>query len=168
MSKTKNQKRNAKLAERAKFETLCFQVEHYKHLSQFVLPDESKLLDKELDLIKENELSEDFLLLQEIIKGVEQQFKALPDNHRGTFNGSAVAYFLGIAIATPDQEDTSFLLNTTQPIEYPLQTNVYYDNEIRNEIADWLKEKQYKMSTRFGQPIIKLPHIVVEIRRIIA
>lgn len=48
-------------------------------------------------------------------------------------------------------------------INLPLQTKIVYDNEVRNQVVNWLKDYGGTISTRIGIPILKLPNMVVEI-----
>ena len=39
--------------------------------------------------------------------------------------------------------------------------------EYRNEVVDWVKENYEGVKTRLGQPILKLPNMVIEFRRVV-
>jgi hypothetical protein len=44
---------------------------------------------------------------------------------------------------------------------------IAYDNEIRNRVVDWVKAHYEGVTTRLGQPIIKLQNMVVEFKRVL-
>lgn len=97
--------------------------------------------------------------------GVRREFGIEPENERCSLNGAIVPYLLGITTVCPDSADTyvpGLFLG-----EYPLQVVVAYDNEVRNQVVDWAKARFDGMTTRFGQPILKLPKMVVEFKRIL-
>ncbi|MDY5759359.1 MAG: hypothetical protein SPK34_00155 [Bacteroidaceae bacterium] len=89
----------------------------------------------------------------------------MPENERCSLNGAIVPYLMGITTICPDSADTyvpGLFLG-----EYPLQVVVAYDNEVRNQVVDWAKARFDGMTTRLGQPILKLPKMVVEFKRIL-
>ena len=95
----------------------------------------------------------------------EINIEAIPENERCSLNGAIVPYLLGITTVCPDSADTyvpGLFLG-----EYPLQVVVAYDNEVRNQVVEWAKARFDGMTTRLGQPILKLPKMVVEFKRIL-
>jgi len=99
------------------------------------------------------------------VDGVRREFGIEPENERCSLNGAIVPYLLGITTVCPDSADTyvpGLFLG-----EYPLQVVVAYDNEVRNQVVDWAKARLDGMTTRLGQPILKLPKMVVEFKRIL-
>jgi hypothetical protein len=99
------------------------------------------------------------------VDGVRREFGIVLENERCSLNGAIVPYLLGITTVCPDSADTyvpGLFLG-----EYPLQVVVAYDNEVRNQVVDWAKARFDGMTTRLGQPILKLPKMVVEFKRIL-
>ena len=156
MSKQKDQKRKAQLSEKAKNESFKFQVEYARQQrGAFIAADAPELM-VEVDAI---------LALRDIVDGVRREFGIEPENERCSLNGAIVPYLLGITTVCPDSADTyvpGLFLG-----EYPLQVVVAYDNEVRNQVVDWAKARFAGMTTRLGQPILKLPKMVVEFKRIL-
>ena len=165
MSKQKDQKRKAQLSEKAKNESFKFQVEYARQQrGAFIAADAPELM-VEVDAICRNGLVDAILALRDIVDGVRREFGIEPENERCSLNGAIVPYLLGITTVCPDSADTyvpGLFLG-----EYPLQVVVAYDNEVRNQVVDWAKARFAGMTTRLGQPILKLPKMVVEFKRIL-
>ncbi len=165
MSKQKDQKRKAQLSETAKNESFKFQVEYARQQRGTFISADAPELMVEVDAICQNGLVDSILALRDIVDGVRREFGIEPENERCSLNGAIVPYLLGITTVCPDSADTYvpglFLC------EYPLQVVVAYDNEVRNQVVDWAKARFDGMTTRFGQPILKLPKMVVEFKRIL-
>lgn len=49
----------------------------------------------------------------------------------------------------------------------PLQVKLYFDNDVRNQVVEWVKAQYPNVTTRLGQPIVKLPNVVVEFRKVV-
>ena len=166
MSKMHEQKRKAKLAERAKYESLCFQVWRGRNKLIPGLSDDDLLVKTELENIRQTGSTEDILAIRDIVRGVKSDFGVMPEPDRGTLNGSAVAYLLEITVENPFEKGLEH--STLAKIEeLPLQATIYYDNEIRNKVVDWIKNRYPRVTTRFGQPILKLSKTVIEIGRVV-
>ena len=156
MSKQKDQKRKAQLSEKAKNESFKFQVEYARQQRGTFIAADAPELRVEVDAM---------LALRDIVDGVRREFGIVPENERCSLNGAIVPYLLGITTVCPDSADTyvpGLFLG-----EYPLQVVVAYDNEVRNQVVDWAKARFAGMTTRLGQPILKLPKMVVEFKRIL-
>lgn len=165
MSKQKDQKRKAQLSEKSKNGSFKFQVEYARQQrGAFIAADAPELM-VEVDAICRNGLVDAILALRDIVDGVRREFGIEPENERCSLNGAIVPYLLGITTVCPDSADTyvpGLFLG-----EYPLQVVVAYDNEVRNQVVDWTKARFAGMTTRLGQPILKLPKMVVEFKRIL-
>ena len=156
MSKQKDQKRKAQLSEKAKNESFKFQVEYARQQRGTFIAADAPELRVEVDAM---------LALRDIVDGVRREFGIEPENERCSLNGAIVPYLMGITTVCPDSADTyvpGLFLG-----EYPQQVVVAYDNEVRNQVVDWAKARFAGMTTRLGQPILKLPKMVVEFKRIL-
>lgn len=164
MSKHKDQKRKAQLATRAKNESFRFQVEYMRTQKGIDITGMEQALDAELDAICQNGLTDDLFTLAKIVEGVQQEFGFEQEADLCSLNGSLVSYILGITKAFPDSASYVPGLLATQK---PLQVVVAYDNEIRNQVVDWVKTHHEGVKTRLGQPILKLQNMVVEFKRVL-
>ena len=61
----------------------------------------------------------------------------------------------------------SFRFQVTWEKNQKMQVVLYYDNEIRNQVIDWVKARYEKVTTRLGQPILKRPNMLVEFKRVV-
>jgi hypothetical protein len=43
--------------------------------------------------------------------------------------------------------------------------SIYYPDEIRNQVVEYAKEKNYNTSTYLGQPIVKFNQLYIKINR---
>ena len=165
MSKQKDQKRKAQLNEKSKNESFKFQVEYARQQRGTFISADAPELRVEVDAICQNGLVDAMLALRDIVDGVRREFGIEPENERCSLNGAIVPYLLGITTVCPDSADTyvpGLFLG-----EYPLQVVVAYDNEVRNQVVEWAKARFDGMTTRLGQPILKLSKMVVEFKRIL-
>lgn len=164
MERTK--RRKAELTERTKNESLQFQVEWgSKSLELELTDDVRKRIQDELSILLNLGLAKNLLTLKEIVDGVKQDLKAIPKPFKGNFTGSLVAYCLGIATGNPLERA---LLKPVSEYCLPLQLTLYYDNEIRNKVIDWVKVHGYQeVKTHLGQPILKMEKMVVEFKRVV-
>lgn len=163
---TNLKQRKAELAERTRNESLRFQTEWgMKQLSWEPTGDIRGRIDDELRILQNLGLAENLLTLKEIVTGVSSDLGARPEPFEGNLAGSLVAYLLGISTGNPLEKQ--LLLPVTE-YAVPWQVSVKYDNEIRNEVVDWIRTHGYKeVKTRLGQPILKMDKMVVEIRRMV-
>ncbi len=164
MERTK--RRKVELAERTKKESLQFQVEWgIQSLGLELTDDVRKRIDDELRILQNLGLAGNLLTLKEIVDGVQQDLNAVPEPFKGNLSGSLVAYCLGIVTASPLERD---LLKPVSEYCLPLQLTLYYGNEIRNEVIDWVKAHGYReVKTRLSQPILKMDKMVIEFKRVV-
>lgn len=120
----------------------------------------------ETDHILELGLAKDLLVLHDIVEGVHRELGFSPEPGRGTLQGTLVPYLLGITSDNPVEKPSRLFIDH-EKIELPLQVQIYYDNEIRNRVVDWVKVHYEGMSTRLGQPILKLPKMVIMFKRLL-
>lgn len=162
----RTRRRKVELAERTKNESLRFQVEWGIQSLGLELTDDVRMrIDDELRILQNLGLAGNLLTLKEIVDGVQRELNAMPEPLKGDLAGSFVAYCLGIVTVSPLERD---LLKPVSGNCLPLQLTLYYDNEIRNEVVDWVKAHGYReVKTRLGQPILKMDKMVVEFKRVV-
>lgn len=165
MNKNKDQRRKAQLATRAKNESFRFQVEFLKKQKGIDITTGMELeLTAELDAICQNGLTEAMLDLANIIEGIQQELSGEQEADKCSLNGSLVPFILGITATQPDS--TTYVPNMFVG-QMPLQVRIAYDNEIRNRVVDWVKAHYEGVTTRLGQPVLKLQNMVVEFKRVL-
>lgn len=162
MSKNKNQERKAELAARAKNESFRFQVEFAREKCGVVESDSTEL-QVELDAICNNGLVDAMLCLRDIIVGVRKELGVEPEMEKCSLNSTLVPFILGITRIAPG---TGYVPGKFID-DLPLQVSIGYDNQIRNQVVDWVKAHYDGVTTRLGQPILKLPNMVVDFRRVL-
>ena len=146
MSKKQDPKRKAQLNEKARTESFRFQVMWEKSQKLPEMPDET--LNAELNALCEKGLAEEMA-------------------GKGSLEGTIVPFLLGITTTCPNLDQPNNSLARTENIQLPLQVVLYYDNEIRNRVVDWVKARYEKVTTRLGQPILKRPNMVIEFKRVV-
>ena len=164
MSKNKDQKRKAQLATRVKNESFRFQVEFLRKQKGIDITGMEQKLDLEIDAICQNGLTDAMFDLVKIIEGVRLELGFEQEADRCSLNGSLVPFILGITTTQPDS--TTYVPNIFVE-QMPLQVRIAYDNEIRNRVVDWVKAHYDGVTTRLGQPILKLQNMVVEFKRVL-
>ena len=164
MSKNKDQKRKAQLATRAKNESFRFQVEYTRKQKGMDIAGMEQELTTELDAICQNGLTDDLLTLANIVEGVQKELGIEQEADLCSLNGTIVPFILGI---TATQPDSASYVPGLFAARTPLQVTIAYDNEIRNSVVDWVKSHYDGVTTRLGQPILKLQNMVVEFKRVL-
>ena len=164
MSKNKDQKRKAQLATRAKNESFRFQVEYTRKQKGINIAGMEQELSAELDAICQNGLTDALLDLAKIVEGVQKEMGFKQEADKCSLNGSLVAFILGI---TENQPYSAIYVPGIFTARQPLQVTIAYDNEIRNRVVDWVKTHYEEVTTRLGQPILKMQNMVVEFKRVL-
>ncbi len=164
MSKNKDQKRKAQLATRTKNEAFCFQVEYMRKQKGIDIAGLEQALKVELDAICQIGITEAMQDLAKIVEGVKEELGFEPEVDKCSLNGAIVPYIFGITKVCPDS--TSYIPGIFGA-QNPFQVTIAYDNEIRNRVVDWVKAHYEGVTTRLGQPIIKLQNMVVEFKRVL-
>ena len=165
MSKKQDPKRKAQLNAKARMESFRFQVMWEKKQKLPEMPDE--VLNAELDALCEKGLAEEMFTLRDIVEGVRKELGYQTETGKGALEGSIVPFLLGITTTCPDLDQPNNSLTCAENIQLPLQVVLYYDNEIRNQVVDWVKARYEKVTTRLGQPILKRPNMVIEFKRVV-
>lgn len=167
MSKKNDQKRKAALSMKSQIESFRFNVE-WKRKKLDIVPADHTTLNAEMDAITEFGLVDAFNALKDLVNGVREELGAEPEADRGTLNGTVVPFILGITSVNPmTAEAENRLLTTLKATDMPLQVTMVYDNEIRNQVVDWVKAHYESTSTRLGIPILKLKNMVVTFQRVV-
>ncbi len=168
MSKNKSTKRKQQLQERSINESFKFQVLWERNRKAPEVPDDNLLLMAEMESVCSLGLAKDFLTLRDIVVGVAKDKGIEPVSERCSLKGSVISYLLGITSRNPaEQESLDLSLADKENISLPFQVEVYYDNDVRNEVVSWVKERYEGVTTRLGQPILKLEKMVVHFRRVV-
>lgn len=168
MSKVQDKKNRKKATEKIQVLSFAFQVYWEKKKLMPELPDDDDHLIAERKVIRNCGMVEDFLTLYEIMSGIKTDLGIVPEPDKGTFQGMLVPYLLGFSSSAPASMDDSFYaLTELLSGQKPLQVQIFFDNEVRNTAVNWIKERYSGVSTRLGQPILKLTNMVVEFRRVV-
>ena len=165
MSKKQDPKRKAQLKERARTESFRFQVMRKRDLELPEMPDE--ILNAELDALCEKGLAEEMFTLRDIVEGVRNELEYQTEAGKGSLEGTIVPFLLGITTTCPNSSQPNNSLTRAENIQLPLQVVLYYDNEIRNRVVDWVKARYEGVTTRLGQPVLKRPNMVIEFKRVV-
>lgn len=168
MGKEKDLKRKAQLNAKAKVESLMFQVNWGRKQRMPELAEDDSRIVSEVKTIIQQDLVEDMLTLHNIVDGVRNETGIEPEDEKGSLRGAIVPYLLGISKYNPLEKEwyDGNLLDSEQ-IRLPLQVDIFYDNEVRNRVVDWVKARYQGMTTRLGQPALKLQHCTVVFRRVV-
>ncbi|MCR8918840.1 hypothetical protein NW212_12005 [Bacteroides sp. ET225] len=164
MGKKQNQKRKTQLNAKTRMESFRFQVMWEKNRRMPELPDES--LNTELDVLCEKGLVDEMLVLRDIVEGVRKELGYQTEMGKGSLEGTVVPFLLGITTTEPDLAQPNNVLSDAEHLRLPLEVVLYYDNEIRNRVVDWVKLRYETVKTQLGQPILKRSNMVVEFKRV--
>lgn len=158
--------RRAMAVQRSLTESFLFQVWWGRDQKAKDIPDDSPFLLAEIRTICNLALERDILSLRDIIQNVRKDCGIYPIADRGTLVGSPMAYLLGITQENPmDNDRIDMCLADQGNVTVPFQIEVYYDSEIRNKVVDWVRERYEGLTTRLGQPILKLEKSVIHFKR---
>ena len=161
----KDLKRKLQLHQKEQNESLTFQTKFgAKRKFDELTTEIEERINEEILVLKNMGLAEDILTLKSIIDKVKQELGYLAEPSKGILAGSYVAYSLGLEPTNPI--DTGNELN---PLDFtlPLNLTISFDNEIRNEVVNWMKSHGYELTTYLGQPLLKLKQTRVIIRRVV-
>ena len=161
----KDLKRKLQLRQKEQNESLTFQTKFgAKRKFNELTTEIEERINEEILVLKNMGVAEDILTLKVIIDKVKQELGYLAEPSKGILAGSYVAYTLGLEPTNPN--DTGNELN---PLDFtlPLNLTISYNNEIRNEVVNWMKNHGYELTTYLGQPLLKLKQTRVIIRRVV-
>ena len=167
--KEHERKRREKLEARANIDAFRFQIE-YKIRQRFPeLGEDHPSVVAEMDAICAAGLAEGMIVLGKMVTGIRTEMGVNPEADKGSLIGAIVPYVLGITMENPIENGhlDNTLANAAE-IKTPLQVKLYFDNEIRNQVVEWVKANNYgTVTARLGQPIVKLPNVVVEFKKVV-
>lgn len=165
MRKNKQQNKKAKLAVKTKKESFRFQVAYAQEQKEIDLETWGDKLESELDTICGNGLAEDLMTLQQIVADVRKDVGVSPEPVKNSLNDTLVPFILGITNGLPASE-AEYKPAVFAEVQ-PLQVFIAYGNEVRNTVVDWIRAHYDGVTTRMGQPILKLKNMVLEIKRVV-
>ena len=166
--KEHERKRQEKLKARTDISAFRHQIE-YKIRQRFPeLGEDHPAVAAEMDAICEAGLAEGMIVLGKMVMGIRNEMGVNPEADRGSLIGAIVPYVLGITIENPiENGQLDATLTNAAEIKTPLQVKLYFDNDVRNQVVEWVKAHHPTVTTRLGQPIVKLPNVVVEFRKVV-
>ena len=166
--KEQERKRKQQLEARANIDAFRIQLE-MKIRDRFPeLGTEHPAVVAEMDAVCAAGLAEGMIALGKLVTGIRTEMGVNPEADKGSLIGAIVPYVLGIIPQNPIENGRldSTLANADK-IKTPLQVVLYFDNEIRNQVVEWVKAHYQNVTTRLGQPIVKLPNVVVEFKKVV-
>ena len=105
-------------------------------------------------------------LLRDVQDKVKEQLGYSAEPSKGILAGSYVAYCLGLEPSNPMVTGKEIEPKDFQ-VTLPLGLTICYDNEVRNEVVNWMKEHGCEFTTYMSQPMLKLENTRVIIRRVL-
>lgn len=163
----KDKKRKMQLQQRALNESLEFQTKYgAKQKFEILTPEIEERLHEELLVFANMGLAKDLLILRDAMDKMEQLFGFCAEPCKGILAGSYVAFALGIESTNPMTTEAVLDPKDFQT-DLPLALTICYDNEIRNEVVNEMKAQGFEFTTCLGQPMLKLEHTRVIIRRVV-
>ena len=166
--KEQERKRKQQLEARANIDAFRTQLE-MKIRNRFPeLGTDHPAVVAEMDAICTAGLAEGMIILGKMMTGIRTEMGVNPEADKGSLIGSIVPYVLGITMENPIENGQldSTLANAAE-IKIPLQVRLYFDNEVRNQVVEWVKAHYPNVTTRLGQPIVKLPNVVAEFKKVV-
>ena len=164
MANKKDKKRKDALKNKSTIEALKFQAK-WGFEKQFGAPSSlySVFLETEVDYIIKLELQEELLSIKSFIDDVKTGLGVQPIPEVGDLYHSLVAISLGIAKIA---DINKFGVPTPwHDLIKKKILSIYYPDEIRNQVVEYAKERNYNTSTYLGQPIVKFNQLFIKIER---
>ncbi len=163
----KEQKRKVQLQQRTLNESLAFQTMFgAKQKFESLTPEIETRLKEELLVFANLGIAKDLMTLRDAMDKVKSQFGYMAEPSKGILAGSYVAYSLGLEPSNPMETGKDIDPKDFQ-VALPLGLTISYDNEVRNEVVNWMKEQGYEFTTYMSQPMLKLENTRVIIRRVL-
>lgn len=145
--------------------SLAFQTEWgLKKLFGVIDPFVMDMVQVELECIQELDLTQDLLLIKLLVQEVRSQLGYEPAVDYGDFCDSIVA--LGLKIA--DISNTSLITSPAawqDKVKNKILT-IYYPDNVRNKVIEYLKARGFNVSTYLGKPIVKFNQLYVKVERL--
>ncbi len=163
----KEQKRKVQLQQRTLNESLAFQTMFgAKQKFESLTPEIETHLKEELLVFANLGIAKDLMTLRDAMDKVKLQFGYIAEPSKGILAGSYVAYSLGLEPSNPMETGKGIDPKDFQ-VALPLGLTISYDNEVRNEVVNWMKVQGYEFTTYMSQPMLKLENTRVIIRRVL-
>lgn len=167
--KEHERKRREKLEARANIDAFRTQLEMKIRYHFPELGEDHPAVVAEMDAICAAGLAEGMIVLGKMVTGIRTEMGVNPEADKGSLIGPIVPYVLGITMENPIENGQldSTLANAAE-IKTPLQVKLYFDNEVRNKVVEWVKANNFgTVTARLGQPIVKLPNVVAEFKKVV-
>ena len=166
--KQQERKRKEQLQARANIDAFRTQLEMKIRYHFPELGEDHPAVVAEVDAICAAGLAEGMFVLGKMVTGIRTEMGVNPEADKGSLIGAIVPYVLGITMENPiDNGQLDSTLTNAAEIKTPLQVKLYFDNEVRNQVVEWVKAHYPNVTTRLGQPIVKLPNVVVEFKKVV-
>jgi len=166
--KEHEKKRREKLQARANIDAFRTQLEMKIRYRFPELGEDHSAVVAEMDAICAAGLAEGMIVLGKMVTGIRTEMGVNPEADKGSLIGAIVPYVLGITMENPiENGQLGATLANVAEIKTPLQVKLYFDNEVRNQVVEWVKGHYPNVTTRLGQPIVKLPNVVVEFKKVV-
>lgn len=165
MIKKKDQKKKEKNNLKTAVVSLAFQTNWglkkiYGVIDEFIL----EIAKEELECIQELNLIQEILSIKMLVQDIKSSLNVVPAVDCGDFCDSIVALALDIC----DISDTSRICipASWQAKAKKKILTIHYPDNIRNKVVEYLKNKNYNVSTYLGKPIVKFNQIFIQIERV--
>ena len=166
--KEHERKRREKLEARANIDAFRTQLEMKIRYRFPELGEDHPAVVAEMDAICTAGLAEGMIVLGKMVTGIRTEMGVTPEADKGSLIGAIVPYVLGITVENPiENGQLDNTLANAAEIKTPLQVKLFFDNEVRNQVVEWVKAHYPNVTTRLGQPIVKLPNVVVEFKKVV-
>lgn len=163
----KKQKRKVQLQQRTLNESLTFQTMFgAKQKFDSLTPEIETRIKEELLVFANLGIAKDLMTLRDVMDKVKEQLGYSAEPSKGILAGSYVAYCLGLEPSNPMVTGKEIEPKDFQ-VTLPLALTICYDNEVRNEVVNWMKEHGCEFTTYMSQPMLKLENTRVIIRRVL-
>ena len=163
----KEQKRKVQLQQRTLNESLTFQTMFgAKQKFDSLTPEIETRIKEELLVFANLGIAKDLMTLRDVMDKVKEQLGYSAEPSKGILAGSYVAYSLGLEPSNPMVTGKEIEPKDFQ-VTLPLGLTICYDNEVRNEVVNWMKEQGCEFTTYMSQPMLNLENTRVIIRRVL-
>lgn len=163
----KDKKRKMQLQQKALNESFEFQTLYgARQKFETLTPEIQQRIHEELLVFTNLGLAKDLMVLKDVIDKVKQQLGFCAEPCKGILAESYVAFAIGIEATNPMETEANLNPKDFQD-SLPIALTICYDNEIRNKVVDWMKTQGFELTTYLGQPVLKLEHTRIIIKRVI-
>ena len=161
-------KRKEQLKARVEIDSFRYQIESKIRQHFPDLGEDHPAVVAEMDALCAAGLAEGMIVLGKMVNGIRTEMGVDPEADKGSLIGAIVPYVLGITMENPiENGHLDGSLTDVANIKTPLQVKLYFDNEVRNQVVEWVRGHYPNVTRRLGQPIVKLPNVVVEFAKVV-